>query len=74
MTSSVTEWPVAELTVDERLVLLGRVWDSLLDTGAPPIQAWHLEEVRRRIAAADADPQGLIPVAESRRQLKGSRP
>lgn len=66
--------PIEELTVDERLTLLGRLWDSLLDAGPPPIPAWHLQEVRRRIAAADANPTASIPLEELRRQLRGGRP
>ncbi len=64
---------VEELTVEERLILLGRLWDSLLDAGPPPIPPWHLEEVRRRVAAADADPSASIPLDDLRRQLQGKR-
>ena len=69
MTPSAAEMPVDELTVDERLLLLGRLWDSLLDAGPPPIQSWHMAEVRRRIAAADADPEASIPLEELRRKF-----
>ncbi len=74
MPPSVTELSVDQLSVNERLVLLGRLWDSLLDDGPPPIQSWQLDEVRRRIAAADAAPEASIPLEELRRQLKGGRP
>ncbi len=73
MSTSVAEFPVADLTVEERITLLGRLWDSLLDAGPPPFPAWHLDEVRRRIAAADADPNASIPLEELRRELKGSK-
>ena len=69
-----TEFPIDKLTVDERLTLLRRLWDSLLDDGPPPVPAWHLEEVRRRIAAVDADPAASIPLEELRRELLEEQP
>ena len=63
------ELPVNELTVDERLTLIGRLWDSLLDVGPPPVPAWHLEEVQRRIAAAHANPTASISLEELRQEL-----
>ena len=61
MSVRVADLPIDELTVEEQLELLGRLRDSLLDIGPPPVPAWHLEEVRRRVAAADADPAASIP-------------
>ena len=46
---------IDKLTVEERLELIGRIWDSLSES-APPIPEWHLAEVKRRRAAALADP------------------
>ncbi|OWK45378.1 addiction module protein [Fimbriiglobus ruber] len=66
--------PVDELTVDERLTLLGRLWDSLLDAGLPPVPAWHLDEVRRRMTAADSNPGASIPLEELRRERRGEQP
>ena len=65
---------VDELTVDERLDLLGRLWDSLLDAGPPPMPAWHREVIRERIAAIYADPGGWISLEELRQELQGGRP
>lgn len=73
MAHAAVNLPVEELTVDERLTLLGRLWDSLLDAGPPPIPAWHRDELRHRIAAADADPSASIPLENLRRELKGGR-
>lgn len=74
MTHPATEFPVDELSVDERLTLLGRLWDSLLDAGPPPVPAWHLDVVRQRAALADADPGASIPLEDLRRELLGGRP
>ena len=52
---------IDRLGVPERLDLISRIWDTLPDdhTFEPP--AWHLEELDRRIAAADAAPEAGIP-------------
>ncbi len=73
MSHPVADLPVDELSIDERLTLLGRLWDSLLDAGPPPVPAWHMDEVERRIAAADAHPDASIPLEELRRDLLKDR-
>ena len=73
MSHPATELPVEELSVEERLSLLGRLWDSLLDAGPPPTPAWHLDVVRQRIAAADADPAASIPLEQLRAKLLRGR-
>ena len=46
-----------DLNVSQRVELLGRVWDSLIETNwLPPIPEWHAKELARRIARADAEP------------------
>ena len=75
MTPPVANFPVEQLTVDERLELLARLWDSLLQAGqSPPMPAWHREELARRVARADADPGASIPLDELRRELRGPTP
>lgn len=54
---------VDRLTVDERLELIGRIWDTLPDGAFVPPD-WHLEELDTRLAAADADPEGGTPWEE----------
>jgi len=50
------------LTVKQRLELIGELWDSIPDSvEALPIPDWHREELERRLAAADADPEAAIP-------------
>ena len=63
---------IDQYTVDEKLDLLARVWDSLLDTnGLPPIPDWHRELLAERIARADRHPNARIPLDELRRELLG---
>lgn len=64
--------PVEQYSVAQRVELLGRLWDSLLETdGPPPVPAWHAAEVARRVARADAEPGTSVPLAELRRELRG---
>ncbi|VTU01502.1 : Unstab_antitox [Gemmataceae bacterium] len=44
------------LSRQERVELLGLIWDSLPDDAPFTPPASHIEELERRIAAADADP------------------
>ncbi|MGL6097250.1 MAG: addiction module protein [Fimbriiglobus sp.] len=75
MTQLAADFPVDRLTVPERLDLLGRLWDSLLrDDQPPPAPAWHLDELRKRVAAADAAPDASIPLEDLRRELLGEDP
>ncbi len=73
MAHPATELAVDELSVEERLTLLGRLWDSLLDSGPPPVQAWHFDIIRLRIAAADANPGASIPFEDLRAELLRTR-
>ena len=73
MAHPATELPVEELSVDERLTLLGRLWDSLLDAGPPPAPPWHFDVVRGKIADADANPGASIPLDEFRQEMLRGR-
>ena len=58
------------LTVQQRLELIGELWDSIPDSiDALPVPEWHREELERRLAAADADPDAAIPWEDIRRSL-----
>jgi hypothetical protein len=46
----------------------------LRDDQPPPAPAWHLDELRKRIAAADATPEASIPLEDLRRELLGEDP
>ncbi|MDX6531255.1 MAG: hypothetical protein QOH41_3545 [Blastocatellia bacterium] len=46
------------LTVEQRLELIGELWDSIPDSlDELPVPEWHRQELERRLAAADADPE-----------------
>jgi putative addiction module component (TIGR02574 family) len=53
---------IDRLPVDEQLALVREIWDGILATGArPPLSESQLQELRRRVAEDDADPDNLIP-------------
>ena len=59
------------LTVEQRLELIGELWDSIPESlDALPVPDWHREELDRRLAAADANPDAAIPWEEVKRRLR----
>ena len=63
---------IDHLDVAARVELLGRVWDSLIESnGLPPLPDWHMGEVAWRIARADAEPGTGIPLSQLRNELMG---
>jgi putative addiction module component (TIGR02574 family) len=69
--AAVTELLTMPLSVEQRLELISELWDSIpdsLDTLSVP--EWHREELDRRLAAADANPDAGIPWEEVKRRLR----
>ena len=62
MSHPLPELDINQLNVDQRLDLIGLLWDSIPDSvetlGVPE---WHRQELERRLAAADAAPEAGIP-------------
>jgi len=59
------------LSVAQRLALISELWDSIPDSPDTfPVPAWHREELDRRLAAADANPDAAIPWEEVKRRLR----
>ncbi|HXL81971.1 MAG TPA: addiction module protein [Pyrinomonadaceae bacterium] len=71
MAQSLSDVAINQLSIAERLDRISVLWDSIPDTLEElPIPDWHREELKRRLAAADADPDGAIPWEEVRRRLR----
>ena len=65
-----TELLQTPLTVDQRLELIGELWDSIPDSiDALPVPDWHRKELEKRIASADAHPDDGVPWEEVKRRL-----
>lgn len=74
MAVTLEQFGIDRLPVEDRLELLGLIWDSVANDRVPtPIPEWHREELARRIAAADADPGAGIPWEVVRARLLADR-
>jgi putative addiction module component (TIGR02574 family) len=66
-----TELLNAPMTVEQRLELIGQLWDSIPDSlEAFPVPEWHTRELERRLSNADGDPDGGIPWQEVKARLR----
>ena len=66
-----TELLRTPLSVEQRLELIGELWNSIPDSlEALPVPDWHREELDRRLAAADANADAAIPWEEVKRRLQ----
>ena len=67
--------PILEsMTAQEPIALTGRLWDSLDAAVAAPISAALADELTRREADADADPESGIPWQAHRDELRSRLP
>jgi len=48
---------IDRLSVSERLDLIEQIWDSLPEVSADDIPDWHVAELSRRLADAEANPR-----------------
>lgn len=62
--------PLDDLTAEQRIELMGRLWDSLDPAAAAPITDALTAELDRREAEADSDPQGGKSWTEIKATLK----
>lgn len=69
MAESLSDVAIKQLSIAERLDLIGVLWDSIPEDQIP-IPEWHQQELERRLAAADADPSEAIPWEEVRQRLR----
>ncbi len=66
-----TELLRTPLSIEQRLELIGELWDGIPDSiEALPVPEWHREELDRRSAEADANPDAAIPWEEVKRLLR----
>jgi putative addiction module component (TIGR02574 family) len=62
------------LTIQQRIELIGQLWDGIPDSiEALPVPDWHREEINRRLASAETDPDAAIPWEEVKRQLRDKK-
>ena len=70
--AAATDLLAIPLSAEQRLELISELWDSIPDSlDTLPVPDWHREELDRRLAAADANPDAAIPWEEVKRRLRG---
>jgi putative addiction module component (TIGR02574 family) len=71
-TSSMATDPIRidAMSNDERIALMGRLWDSLEPDMAAPMTPELAAELVRRASAAEANPAGGIPWPDLREELR----
>ena len=68
---SVTPIDLSTMSVDERLQLLGSVWESLAqEPERLPVPAWQREELARRAAEHQRHPDAVVPLEDAVRRLR----
>ena len=72
MVASLEQFGIDRLAVEDRLELIGLIWDSVAGEQVPtPIPEWHRRELARRIAAADSEPGAGVPWEVVRARITG---
>ena len=70
MTKTLEQLGLDELSPDERLELIGLLWDSITDAGPPaPVPEEHKRILKARLDAADADPDAAVPWERVKKRL-----
>jgi putative addiction module component (TIGR02574 family) len=61
MSLTLEQFGIDRLSPQQRCELIDLIWDSLPPTTPFDPPGWHLRELERRIAAADANPAAAEP-------------
>jgi putative addiction module component (TIGR02574 family) len=69
MSLTLAQFGIDRLDTQQRLELIGLLWESLPDDVPYPAPDWHLRELERRIAAADAEPGAVESWEQVRARL-----
>jgi len=60
MSLTLEQFGIDRLTSEQRLELIGLLWDSLPDDAPYSPPDWHLKLLDERLAEADANPDNVI--------------
>jgi putative addiction module component (TIGR02574 family) len=72
MATLLTQDQLSKLSVQERIKLIGLIWDSLEDDDVP-LPAWHEEILDKRLKRMEEDPQQGVSWEEVREKLRRKR-
>ena len=71
MQMNLDQFGITRLNPVERLELIGLIWDSIPGPEGTALPGWHLRELERRVATADANPDQGVPLESVRSRLLG---
>ena len=66
MNATVKSLGIDQLGLEDRLALVGEIWDTIADSAALPLTPAQRAELERRIADDDANPDDTIAWEEIR--------
>ena len=62
---------ILKLSVDDRMELVTKIWESIAEeSAAQPLSDAHAQILDQRLTEAEADPGALIPADEVFRELR----
>ena len=61
---------LTDATVDEKLALIDKLWESVRRSGLVHVRGDHLQELEKRVASVSADPSLALTPAQARALLK----
>jgi putative addiction module component (TIGR02574 family) len=73
MSQTIQQLGIDQMSADDRLRLIGEIWDSLSPSERGAIPESHREEIDRRLAAADKDPTAALAWEEVRERLRSGQ-
>ena len=63
------QFGIDRLTPQQRFELIGLIWDSIPDDVPFIPPDWHLQELEKRVKAANANPEAANPAGQCWRSL-----
>lgn len=73
MNHSLESLGITLLSVDERLELIGAIWDSIANSDPQPqLPDWHRNTLDERLARADQNPEASIRWEDLKTELRRS--
>ena len=73
MSPTLQDLGIDRISAEDRLRLIGEIWDSLSPAEQGEIPESHREELDRRLATADANPSAGSPWEEVKARLRGGQ-
>ena len=61
------------LSAPEKIALIGVLWDSINDGEGLPLPAWQVEELNRREAVDEENPEDSVTWEEALQRIKGAQ-